>query len=161
MWMMRRATAPRWEIHVTEIVFPSAPAEDKPRGAFASPFSEPFRVAAADGLFFFVTDSGAVYAAQETGGEWKSWPVWRDAARPVIAMLVLSDGATGYVFGKDFYFRLAKGIDLKPCRDVTGKETADAAGSAEGLAPCVRLIYECGRVLYEKGELNAAPERKK
>ena len=67
-----------------------------------------------------------MYAAQETDGEWKTWPVWRDATRPVIAMLVLSDGATGYVFGKDFYLRLAKSIDLKPCRDVTGKKPPSA-----------------------------------
>ncbi|MCR4414378.1 MAG: hypothetical protein NUV77_18315 [Thermoguttaceae bacterium] len=41
-------------------------------GAFPAPFGEPFHVAAGDGAYFFVTDSGALYAAEEAGGQWKT-----------------------------------------------------------------------------------------
>ena len=78
------------------------------KGKFPSPFGEPFHVAASEGEYFFVTDSGTVYMAEETNGKWQTAAVWKDAARPVLAMLVDSDGATAFVFGKDFYFKVAK-----------------------------------------------------
>ena len=63
----------------------------------------------------------------------------------MLAMLVDSDGATGFVFGKDFYMKLGRDTEPRPCRDVTNgpKEYADP----------LRTVYECGRVLYENGEL--------
>jgi len=115
------------------------------QGTFAAPFEEPFHVAAAQGAYFFVTDSGVVYSADKTGGNWQTAVTWKDAARPVLAMLVQSDGATAFVFGKDFYFKVAKKPKPLSCRDVTK--------GAANLTEPARLVYECGRVLFEKGEL--------
>ena len=63
------------------------------KGKFPALFAEPFRVAACDGAYFFVTDSGAVYMAEETRGKWQTAAIWKDAVRPVLAMLVKSDGS--------------------------------------------------------------------
>ena len=115
---------------------------------FAAPFLEPFHVAAADGVYFFVTDeSGEVYAAEKESDRWKTRVVWKNANRPIRAMLVESDGVTAYVFGKDFYLKLGRDKEPKPCRDVTH-------GSKEIGEP-TRTVYECGRVLNKKGELTA------
>ena len=119
------------------------------KAVFPSPFSEPFHVAAADGAFFFVTDSGAVYMAEEAKGEWKTRAVWKDAKRPIIAMLGESDSPGGFVFGKDFYFRLGRNVKPKPCDDVT-KGRPD-------LRDPMRTIFQCGRVLYKNGELKKSP----
>ncbi len=128
------------------------------RGTFAAPFAEPFHAAAAEGAYFLVTDSGAVYSAQETGGDWKTQTVWNNAAKPIVAMVTQSDGGTAYVFGKDFYFKLARKAEPKPCRDVT-------QGPREVGDP-MRTVYQCARVLWEKGELKSAaaesePQRQK
>ena len=138
-------------------------------------FVDGFHVAAAEGAYFFVTDAGAVYSgeeirtirdkagrkmegrdatqpapaeAQRDKGGWKTGVVWKDAKRPIIAMLVESDGQTAWVFGKDFYFKVAKKPEVKSCRDVT-KGRPD-------LGEPMRTVFECGRVLYEKGELKKA-----
>jgi hypothetical protein len=130
------------------------------KGEFPAPFGEPFRVAAADGAYFFVTDSGTVYSAEEKDGKWQTAALWKEKTRPIVAMLVESDGATAFVFGKDFYFRLSKKIEVKPCRDVTKREAKEANKDLAELQPASRLAYECGRVLYEKGELQPAPAKK-
>ena len=133
------------------------------KGAFPAPFhGSAFHVATADGAYFFITDAGGVYSAEDvkTEGkkaEWKTGALWDDAKRPIIAMLVESDGQTAWVFGKDFYFKVAKKPEVKACRDVT-------KGRAE-LGEPMRTVFECGRVLYEKGELHEkaepkAPEKK-
>jgi hypothetical protein len=127
------------------------------KAKFAVPFAEPFHVAASEGAYFFVTDSGGVYMAEETGGKWQAAAVWKDTGRPVLAMLVESDGATAFVFGKDFYFKVAKKPEPKPCRDVTKGQPAP--GQPE-LTERARLVYECGRVLFEKGELRGGPTQK-
>ena len=117
------------------------------QATFKAPFCEPFHLAAHDGTYFLVTDeTGEVYAAEEHDGEWETRTVWKDAARPIVAMLTLSDDPTAFVFGKDFYMKLGRDTEPRPCRDVTDgpKEYADP----------LRTIYECGRVLYEKGELS-------
>ena len=72
--------------------------------------------------------------------------------RPVLTMLAESDGATAFVFGKDFYLKLGKKPKPVSCRDVT-KGTADLTERA-------RMAYECGRVLFEKGELKTAAASK-
>ena len=115
---------------------------------FDVPFSEPFHVAMADAAFFFVTDSGAVYMAEHTKGEWKTRAVWKDEKRPIIAMLGESDSPGAFVFGKDFFFRLAREVKPKPCEDVT-KGRPD-------LADPMRTVFQCGRVLYTSGELKKA-----
>ncbi len=112
---------------------------------FDVPFSEPFHVATTDGAFFFVTDSGAVYMAEEIKGQWKTRAVWKDASRPIIAMLVEADQPGGFVFGKDFYFRLARDVKPKPCEDLT-KGQPD-------LADPMRTVFQCGLLLYKNGEL--------
>ena len=53
-------------------------------------------------------------------------------ARPVIAMLVEPDGATAFVFGKDFYFKVAKKPAVKPCRDVTRAKPAPGLSELTG-----------------------------
>ena len=119
---------------------------------FSSPFREPFHVAAGDGGYFFETDSGAVHGAEEAGGEWRTRPVWNDAKRPIIAMLARAEDPGAWVFGKDFYFNLAREPKPKPCRDVT-------QGRKE-LGEPMRTVYECARVLHEKGELGKAEAKK-
>ena len=86
---------------------------------YRSPVDGSFHVAATKDDYFFVTDSGAVYCAEKAGGQWTTQTVWQDAARPILAMLVQADGATAFVFGKDFYFKVAKEVQPTPCRDVT------------------------------------------
>jgi hypothetical protein len=112
---------------------------------FTSPFVEPFRVTRVGTEYYFVTDSGAVYAAEETNGQWKTRTIWKDVARPIIAMLDEASGDTAFVFGKDFYFSLLQEAQPKACRNVT-------QGTKE-LGEPARTVYECARVLYEKGEL--------
>ena len=160
------------EIGVWEYSFAKAPAnaggidwpwkgEWRQRGAkFAAPFGEQFHVAAGDGAYFFVTDSGAVYSAKEGKDKWTTKEVWKDKRRPIVAMLVESDGATAYVFGKDFYFKLAKKIDVKPCRDVAQPEAKVVIKGLDALKPNARIAYECARVLYEKGALETAAAKK-
>ncbi len=138
---------------------PSWRGKWEPKGEFPAPFGEPFHVSAADGAYFFLTDPGNVYMAEEKDGKWQTSAVWNEVARPVIAMLAESDGATAFVFGKDFYFKVAKKIELKPCRDVSTSAANDANKDLQNLVPTARLAYECGRVLYEKGELK--PDRPK
>ncbi len=137
---------------------PIEKGEWQKRATLRSCVAEPFHAAAAEGTYFLVTDSGAVYSVQETGGEWKTQTVWKDAAKPVMAMVTQSDGGAAYVFGKDFYFKLAKQVEPKPCRDVTQgpKEVGDP----------MRTVYQCARVLWEKGELKSTaaqsePQRQK
>jgi hypothetical protein len=116
------------------------------QGTFAAPFIEPFHVAAAQDAYFFVTDeSGAVYAAEQRDGQWKTHTIWQDSSRPVVAMLVEADGATAFVFGKDFYLKLGRDTQPKACRDVTQ--------GRKDLGEPMRTVFECARVLFEKGEL--------
>ena len=123
-----------------------------PRGGFAAPFGEPFHVAAADGAYFLVTDSGAVFRAEEKDGKWQAAAAWNDPSRPIIAMLTRAEDPGAWVFGKDFYFNLARQITPKPCRDVTKGD--------QKLGEPTRTAYECARVLHEKGELeNRRAER--
>jgi hypothetical protein len=121
-------------------------------GEFAVPFFESFHVAADDGSYFFVTDSGAVYAAEQTGEEWKTRQVWNDSARPVIAMLTLPDGAGAFLFGKDFYFKAGKSMQPKPCRDVTKGQRA--------FSRRVNLLSDCGMILSENRELGPSTAAK-
>ena len=121
-------------------------------GEFAVPFDEPFHVATGDGSYFFVTDSGAVYAVEQSGAEWKTRQVWHDPARPIIAMVTLPDGAGAFLFGKDFYFKAGKSMQPKPCRDVTKGQRA--------FSRCVNLLADCGMILNENGELGPATAAK-
>jgi hypothetical protein len=147
-----------WEIHYELVKEKRFEGRVVPKGewrikaVFPSPFSEPFHVAAADGAYFFVTDSGAVYTAEETKGEWKTRPVWKETGRPIIAMLGESESPGGFVFGKDFYFRLGRQVKPKACEDVT-KGRPD-------LADPLRTVFQCGRVLYKSGELKKAEAAK-
>lgn len=121
-----------------------------------APMGEPFHASAADGSYFLVLDSGIVYVLSESKGIWTISKHWEDRNRPIRAMLVESDGMSAYVFGKDFYFKLGKKIDVKPCRDVTKRGVKKANEDLEKLEPAARLAYECCRVLYENGELKPA-----
>lgn len=122
------------------------------RAILPAPFCEPFHLAAADGAYFFVTDSGAVYMAEETKREWKTRAVWKDPSRPIIAMLAEADSPGGFVFGKDFYFRLGRELKAKPCEDVT-KGRPD-------LTDPMRTVFQCGLVLHKNGELSKAAAAK-
>jgi hypothetical protein len=118
------------------------------QGVFASPFIEPFHLAAvADGAYFLVTDEcGEVYVAEEENAQWNSRAVWKDAARPVVAMLTNADGSAPFVFGKDFYFQLAREIHPKPCKDITQ--------GRPDLGDPMRTVLECAKVLHKAGMLN-------
>jgi hypothetical protein len=126
-----------------------------------SPVAEPFRVAASEGIAYLVTNSGRIYSAEEKKPrEWIAKEVWTDKSRPIIGMLCNTENDGAYVFGKDFYFKLGKKIEVKPCRDVTKREAKETNKDLEKLVPSSRLAYECGRVLYEKGELKPEPAKK-
>lgn len=118
-------------------------AQWRRRGTFAAPFCEPFHVAVDDGVYFFVTDSGAVYMAEEVKGEWKTRALWKEPNRPIIAMLTQSDSTGAFVFGKDFYFQLARDVKPKPCEDVTKGD--------QKLGEPMRTVLQCARVLYKIG----------
>ncbi len=130
------------------------------QAVFPSPLKERFRVAAQDGTIFMITDSGAVYAAEGTKDKWTAKEVWVNNPRPIVAMLSRSEDNAAFVFGKDFYFKLAKKIDFKPCRNVTKRERKGSNMDLEKLGPAARLAYECARVLFENGELKPAPAKK-
>ncbi|MCR4414379.1 MAG: hypothetical protein NUV77_18320 [Thermoguttaceae bacterium] len=63
-------------------------------------------------------------------------------------MLTRAEDPGAWVFGKDFYFDLAREIKPKPCRDVTQ--------GRKDLGEPMRTVYECARVLHENGEVNKA-----
>ena len=131
------------------------------QGIFPSPFGEPFRVVACGEDYYFVTNGGEVYCTREDQRKtWTTREVWKDRSRPIIA--VLADGVDdrSFVFGKDFFFKLAKKIDAKPCRDVTKREAKELNKDLENLLPAARLAYECGRVLHETGQLKPASTEK-
>jgi hypothetical protein len=130
------------------------------QGVCRTTLKERFHAAEADGQIFFVTDSGAVYMAEGAKDTWTSKEVWSNNPRPIISMLSNSEDNGAYVFGKDFYFKLGKKIEVKPCRDVTKREAKETNKDLEKLEPSARLAYECGRVLYEKGELKPEPAKK-
>ncbi len=115
-------------------------------GSFPAPFIEPFHLAAAEGAYFLVTDeSGEVYAAEEVDGQWKTRTVWNDPARPIVAMLTSGDGSAPFVFGKDFYFQLARKVEPQPCKDVTQ--------GRPDLGDPMRTVLECAQVLHKAGLL--------
>jgi hypothetical protein len=119
--------------------------EGRQLASFPAPFCEPFHVAVADGAYFFVTDSGAVYVAEDTRGEWKTRALWLDANRPILAMLTKSDTTTAFVFGKDFYFQLARKVEPQPCKDITQ--------GRPDLGDPMRTVLECAQVLRKAGLL--------
>ncbi len=128
-------------------------------GSFISTFHKPYHLACANGLYFFILDSGEIFTVEPKGNVWQPKPVWNDPQRPIIAMIAAEDGG-GYVFGKEFYFKLGKKLEAKPCRDVTKSDPKTDMTETEKVLPRTRLIFECGRVLYENGELKP-PEKPK
>ncbi len=154
LWLLADEELSLWDCQLRALPKAAASIRESgwiPRARFEPPFAEPFHVAAAERVWFFVTVAGAVYAAEEAEGRWKGRTLWKDAARPVIAMLVESDGTTAFVFGKDFYLTLSRDTQPRACRDVTQ--------GRNDLGEPMRTVYECARVLHEKGELKAPAQR--
>ena len=142
-----------WENHFT--VTPELRLQRRKwtcRDEFACRVGEPFHVAKSGDVYFLVTDSGKVISAEKVDQKWQTKALWKDEKRPVRAMLVESDGRTGFVFGRDFYMKLGRDQKPNPCRDVT-------QGPKEPGEPVATLV-ECGRVLLEKGEL-AKPDARR
>lgn len=103
-------------------------------------WSEPFHVHENGSTYFFVTDSGRLFAGRKAAkggdGTVKELQVGR---QPLVALLFDPAGKRAFAFGKNFVLELKEGAQPSRCQDVTAKESQrDQA---------MRTLVNCAKIL--------------
>ncbi len=104
-------------------------------------WSGPFYAHAAGPSYYFITESGQVYAAKlsSQGGNGKTKLIWNGRPRLITLVADASDGKA-FAFGKDFFFEVKEEVDVRRCEEITVGGT--------GAEDALRSVIHCGRILH-------------